>query len=217
MGKRGLTVIRLRDQQEDDPGTGKEAWDPSSTARMTERCDLSVKLTLSGRFHKFPTVRDILNVDVDTKEVGTYSTLVYHKGKYRGIMLVDARVVGSHKFALFDFARKDTDVLTFTTEFKERFIPIPVIGYNTIPPSIVPTTKDIMGACMQLGYIINTSAEFGRPVVPGPGVAKDGLPIIPGVMSQAMDQTAEASRMQGIADWKQLSAPAGEWEQLRKS
>jgi hypothetical protein len=116
----------------------------------------------------------------------------------QSIILVDARVVGSHKFALFDFARTDADVLTFTTDFNELFTPIPVIDYNTIPPSTVPETKDIMGACMQLGYIISNSGEFGFPILPGPGVAKNGLSIIPGVMSQAMDQTAEAGRKQGI-------------------
>ena len=118
---------------------------------------------VSGRFDKFPLITDITNVHVDYKEIGTYSMLVYHRGQYRGIMLVDARVVGSHKCALFDYAKTDTDWLTFTSEFRELFIPIHVEGYNTIPLSIAPPKKEnIMGACMQLGKVISHSVTFGH-------------------------------------------------------
>ena len=112
----------------DAPSTGKEAWDPSSTENLDERKDYSARLIVSGRFDKFPLVTDITDVHVDYKEIGTYSMLVYHRGRYRGIILVDARVVGSHKCALFDYAKTDTDWLTFTSKFRDLFIPIHVQG-----------------------------------------------------------------------------------------
>ena len=59
--------------ESDDSETNEETWDPSRplpTEKMTEKCDLSARLMLSGRFNKFPIVMDIMHVDVDTKGSG---------------------------------------------------------------------------------------------------------------------------------------------------